>query len=161
MLFVLAGALGLLVVGLYGMGGWLRNAAEGAGNYWLRWWVVIAVVFGGGALQEYITTDISVVLYAGSWLIFVVMGFRRLLEKHVSSWEKARKVGVGLVSLPAIAIGAWVLDPWTGWSATGSSLAEYWYGRAREAAIALGILGLIWVFKTVGQVIGRSSREGE
>ena len=42
---------GLFVVGLFGMGAWLRNAAEAAGNYWLRWWVVIAVVFGGGALQ--------------------------------------------------------------------------------------------------------------
>ena len=151
----------LFVVGLFGMGGWLRNAAEGTGNYWLRWWVVIAVVFGGGALQEYMTSETSVVLYAGSWLIFVVVGFHRLLERHMSSWEKARKVGLGVLSLPAIAVGAWVLDPWTGWSVTGSSLADYWHGRAREAAIVLGIAAVIWVFKTVGQAVGRSSREGE
>ena len=150
---------GLFVVGLFGMGGWLRNAAEGAGNYWLRWWVVVALVFGGGALQEYVTSGISTVLYAGSWLIFVVIGFRRLLEKHVSSWEKARRVGLGVLSLPAIAVGAWVLDPWTGWSVTGASLADYWRGRAWEAAIMLGIVALIWVFKTVGQAVGGSGRE--
>ena len=151
---------GLFVVGLFGMGTWLRNAAEGAGNYWLRWWVVIAVVFGGGALQEYMTSGISMVLYAGAWFIFVVIGFRRLLEKHVSSWEKARKVGLGVLSLPAIAVGAWVLDPWTGWSVTGSNLADYWRGRAWEAAIVLGIAALVWVFKTVGQAVGSSGREG-
>ena len=155
-LLVLTVVGGLFVVGLLGMGGWLRTAAEGAGNYWLRWWVVVAVVFGGGALQEYVTSEISTVLYGGSWLIFVVIGFRRLLEKHVSSREKARRVGLGVLSLPAIAVGAWILDPWTGWSVTGSSLGEYWRGRAWEAAIVLGIAALIWVLKTVRQAVGRS-----
>ena len=79
----------------------------------------------------------------------------------MSSWEKVRQVGLGVLSLPAIAVGAWILDPWSGWSTTGSGLAEYWRGRALEAAIVLGIVALIWVIKTVGKAVGRSSREGE
>ena len=160
-LFVVAVVGCLFLVGLFGMGGWLRNAAEGAGNYWLRWWVVIAVIFGGGALQE-----VSFVLYGGSWLVFVVIGFSRLLEKHLSSWEKARKIGLGVLSLPTIALGAWVLDPYTGWFVTGHGLADYWRGRGGEAAIYLGVLALVsgivaltWVFKTAGQALGRSNRE--
>lgn len=31
----------------------------------------------------------------------------------MSSWEKVRQVGLGVLSLPAIAVGAWILDPWT------------------------------------------------
>ena len=159
--FVFAVLGGLFVVGLFGMGTWLRNAAEGSGNYWLRWWVVIAVIFGGGALQDVVASDISVVLYAVSWLVFVVIGFRRLWEKHVSSWAKVRQVGLGVVCLPVIAVGAWLGDPWTGWSVTGDGLIEYWRGRAGEAAIVLGILALFWVFKAVGQAVGRSSGETE
>ena len=79
----------------------------------------------------------------------------------MASWEHARKVGLGILSLPLVAIGAWILDPWTGWSVTGDGLVDYWRGRAWEAAIVLGIVGLIWVFKTVGEAVGRSSGRGE
>jgi len=133
---------GLGVVGLFGMGAWVRNAAEGAGRYWLRWWTVVAVVFGGPALQEYVSSGIPVVLYVGSWLAFVVIGFRRLWRKYVTPRGQARRVGLGLLSVPVIVVGAWVLDPWTGLLVTGHGMADYWRGRGGEAIVYLGVVAL-------------------
>lgn len=71
-LIVVVGVIGL---GLYGMGSWLRGTAENDDRFWLRWWVIVGTTTGIGLFTR-IAEGYEGVVSFGVWILFAVLGIR-------------------------------------------------------------------------------------
>lgn len=78
--------LGGLIFAMYGMGAWLRGAVEKGEGFWLRWWSIMAVLFGIPMLGDYYLDERTYMAFMiGAWIFFTAVGIRTIIRHRKST----------------------------------------------------------------------------